>query len=84
MRFVNVRELRVQTPRVLRHVRNGEKVVITNRGKPQAVMLHLTEDEIEDLAFRQPAFLKDIEEARKEYRKKGGIPLAEAKRRLGV
>jgi len=84
MKFVNVRELRVQTPKVLRQIRNGEKVVVTNRGKPQAVMLHLTEDEIEDLAFRQPVFLKEIEEARKEHRKKGGIALKEARRRLGV
>lgn len=84
MYFVNVRELRVQTPKVLRRVRNGEKIVITNRGKPQAVMLHLTEDEIEDLAFRQPAFLKEIEDARKEYRKKGGMTSAELRRQLGI
>ena len=84
MQFMSIRELRLHTPHVMESVRKGKKVVITNHGKPQAVLLHLTEDEIEDIAFRQPAFLKEIEQARKEYRRKGGISLARARKRLGL
>ena len=32
--------------------------------------------------LRQPVFLKEIEQARKEYRRKGGVSLAQAKKRL--
>jgi prevent-host-death family protein len=84
MKFLNIRDLRLKTPAVLTAVQRGEKVVITNHGKPQAVLLHLTEDEIEDLVYRQPAFMKQIEESRKEHAKKSGLSLNEARKRLGL
>ncbi len=49
VKFVTLRELRLQTPRVLRKVSRGEKVIITNRGKPQAALVRLTEDDIDDV-----------------------------------
>jgi len=84
MQFLNVRELRLETPKVLRKVRNGGRVVITNRGKPQALLIGLSEDEVEDLVFRKPEFLRELDEARAEHRKKGGITLKEARKRLGL
>ncbi len=84
MKFLNVRDLRLKTPSVLKALEKGEKYVITNHGKPQAVLLHLTEDEIEDLVYKQPEFMAQIEESRKEYGKKGGVSLAEARKRLGL
>jgi len=38
MKFINVRELHIQTAGVLALVSKGEKIVVTNRGKPQAVI----------------------------------------------
>lgn len=84
MKFLNIRDLRLKTPSVLKQVENGEKVVITNHGKPQAILLHLTEDEIEDLVYQQPDFMAQIEESRKEYKAKGGVSLSEARKRLGL
>lgn len=84
MKFLNIRDLRLKTPSVLKGVERGEKYIITNHGKPQAVLLHLTEDEIEDLVYKQPEFMAQIEESRKEYGKKGGLPLREARKRLGL
>ncbi len=84
MKFLNIRDLRLKTPAVMKAVENGEKYVITNHGKPQAVLLHLTEDEIEDLVYKQPAFMAQIEEARREYGKKGGVSLSDARKRLGL
>ena len=82
MKFISVRELRLQTPRVLRRVSKGEKVVITNRGKPQAALVRLTEDDIDDLVLTHPSLLQEIEAARREYDTKGGVPLEEARRKL--
>ena len=84
MKFVNMRDLRLKTPSVMKGVKQGEKYIITNHGKPQAVLLHLTENEIEDLVYKQPEFMAQIEESRKEYGKKGGVSLSEARKRLGL
>jgi prevent-host-death family protein len=84
LKFLNMRDLRLKTPSVMKGVEKGEKYVITNHGKPQAVLLHLTEDEIEDLVYKQPEFMHQIEESRKEYGKKGGVSLAEARKKLGL
>lgn len=82
MRFVNIRELHQKTPRVVADASRGETYVITKNGKPQALLLPLNEDEIEDIAFNKPDFLKEIEASRKEYRKRGGISLEKARKRL--
>ncbi len=82
MRFVNVRELRIDTPKVLASVSHGEQVIITNRGKPQAVISSVTEDELEDIVFSSSPFLKMLDEVRKEGKEKGGTSLKEARRKL--
>ena len=82
MKFLNIRDLRLKTPAVMKGVEKGD--VITNHGKPQAGLLHRTEDEIEDLVYKQPEFMSQIEESRKEYGKKGGVSLSEARKRLGL
>jgi prevent-host-death family protein len=82
VKFVTVRELRVQTPRVLRRVSRGQKVIITNRGKPQAALVRLTEDDIDDVVLTRPSFLREIQAARREYAARGGVSLEEARRRI--
>ncbi len=82
MKFVSLRELRLETPKVLKRVSKGEKVVITNRGKPQAALVRLTEDDIDDVVLTQPSLLSEIDAARREYRTKGGTPLGKARTKL--
>jgi prevent-host-death family protein len=82
VKFVTVRELRLQTPRVLSRVARGQKVIITNRGKPRAALVRLTEDDIDDVVLTRPSFLREIEAARREHMVKGGVPLEEARRRI--
>lgn len=69
------------TARSLRLAR-GQKVIITNRGKPRAALVRLTEDDIDDVVLTRPSFLREIEAARREQAAKGGVPLEEARRRL--
>lgn len=69
MKFVNVRELKNKTSAVLNYTKNGEDVIITSRGKPRAVIHHLSEDEIEDyILLNHPEFKKKLREAYREYR----------------
>jgi len=82
VKFVSVRELRLQTPKVLRRVSKGEKVIITNRGKPRAALIRLTEDDIDDVVLTQPSLLREIDAARREYEAKGGVPLEKTRGKL--
>ena len=84
MDFVNVRDLKLHTGRVLNRLSRGGWAIVLRHGKPQAAIIRLTEDDIEDLVFKEPKFLRTLRAARAEYRRKGGMSLAEARRQLGV
>ena len=84
LRFVNVRELHNQTPRVLERVRRGEKTIVTFRGKPTALVIRLTEDQIEDIVFTQSSFLKDLDAVEREAVRKGSLSTAEVRQRLSL
>lgn len=84
MRFVNVRELHNGTPRVLRMVRRGEKIVVTQRGKPQAAILPLSEGDIEDLVLAHPLMEATYRTSRQEAKSKGWLTLEDVRRRLGL
>ena len=82
MRFVAMRELRINASSVL-DLAEKEDVVVTRNGKPAAALVHLDEDLLEDFIMaKHPTFYKSLEAARKEYLKKGGITLDEMRRRL--
>ena len=49
MKFINLRELHVDTAKVLARVSRGEKLIVTNRGKPQAIIAAITSDDLERL-----------------------------------
>jgi len=67
MKFTNVRELKLDTKKVLEMAGEGEDVVVTYRGKPKVVIKKLTEDEFEDYVLaNHPEIRRDIEEAYKE------------------
>ena len=68
MKFVNVRELKNKTSSVLRYTEEGEDVIVTSRGKPHAVIHHLSEDDIEDyILLNHPEFKKKLKKAYEEY-----------------
>jgi len=62
MKFVGVRELENKTDQVLRAVQKGEKVILTERGKPFAAIARLREEEIEHLIL-EGGWLKLAESA---------------------
>ena len=63
MKFVGGRELRNHTGKVLRAVQEGEKVILTKRGKPVAALVPLEEDEVKRLVLEGRAWLKLSESA---------------------
>lgn len=84
MRFVNVRDLRINASAILAKVIGGEDVVVTYRGKPEAAVIRLTEDMIEDFVVtRNRHFLKSLRDAYLGYKKKGGISAADMRKLIG-
>ncbi len=83
MKFATVRELQTNASRVLKKVRNGEDVVLTRIGKPEAALIRLSEDALEEfLVLRHPTLLKELRAAYKEYLKAGGITQEAMRQRL--
>jgi len=75
IQFVNIRELKSRASAVLRASRNGD-IVVTSRGKPQAILHAVTEGDLEDyLLAHSPRFVKSLEASYREYRRKGGVSL---------
>jgi len=51
MKFKNVAELHNKTTEILKYVKQEGYVVITNHGKPEAIIRKFSEDDIEDLVI---------------------------------
>lgn len=88
MRFISIRDLHDSTPDVLRRVAKGEDMIVTRFGKPEAALIPLDQDDLEDfLLWRNPRFLRTLQESAREYGKKGGKSLTvveqKIRRRLG-
>src|SRR5438309_1492463 len=63
----------------------GQMVVVTRRGKPVAALIGVDEFDYESLSLStNPTFVDLIARSRARLEKKGGIPAAEMRRRLGV
>lgn len=68
MKFINVRELKNRTSAVLHDTEGGEAIIVTSRGKPCAVIRHISEDDIEDyILLNHPEFKKKLKKAYREY-----------------
>jgi prevent-host-death family protein len=66
VKFTNVRELKAKTSEMLRSV---ERVLVTTHGRPTAMLVPVTEDDIEDaLLAYSPKLRKKIEEGLKDIR----------------
>ncbi|MEK7232190.1 MAG: hypothetical protein AAB268_00115, partial [Elusimicrobiota bacterium] len=62
----------------------SEDVVLTRRGKPAAAIIHLDEDLLDSFILaHHPTMIGEVEAARAEYRRKGGIDHATMKERIG-
>ncbi len=69
MKFTNVRELKAKTSEMLRTVERGNTVLVTRHGRPTAMLVPVTEDDIEDaLLAYSPKLRKKIEEGLKDIR----------------
>jgi len=62
-----------------------EPVVVTRRGKPMAALFRVKDTDWETLSLSMnPRFIALIQRSRARHKAKGGIPLAEARRRFKV
>jgi prevent-host-death family protein len=78
VKFTNVRELKAKTSAVLRTVEKGDTVLITTHGRPTAMLVPISEDDIEDamLAY-SPTLRKKIEDGLKDVRAGRTMSLAD-------
>jgi len=82
MQFVAMRELKNDPSRVLNRAARAD-LVITRNGKPTAALLRLDEDLLDDFVLaHHPTLLREVETARRDYRRAGGISHEEMKRRI--
>lgn len=80
MKFTNVRELKAKTSEMLRTVERGDTVLVTTHGRPTAMLVPVTEDDIEDaLLAYSPTLRKIIEEGLNDIRAGRTMRLSEYK-----
>ncbi len=69
MKFTNVRELKAKTSEMLRTVEKGNTVLVTTHSRPTAMLVPVTEEDIEDaLLAYSPTLRKKIEAGLKDIR----------------
>ena len=84
MKFTNVRGLKSKTSEMLRTVERGNTVLVTTHGRPTAMLVPVTEDDIEDaLLAYSPTLRRKIEEGLKDIREGRTMPLSGFKARRG-
>ncbi len=78
MKFTNVRELKSKTSEMLRTVERGNTILVTTHGRPTAMLVPVTEDDIEDaLLAYSPKLRKKIEEGLRDIRADRSMALAD-------
>lgn len=83
MKFATVRDLKNRTSELLRRAAGGAHVLITSHGKPVAMLTGMNESDLEDWVLaNDPGLRASIEEADREFRRGGGIPLEQVIREL--
>ena len=73
MRFVSVRDFRNSTSKIWEQVSNDEEIIVTNNGKPTALLLNITEDNFDETLrlARQTRALRALALAREEAAERG-------------
>jgi prevent-host-death family protein len=84
VKFTNVRELKAKTSEMLRTVEKGNTVLVTTHGRPTAMLVPVSEDDIEEaLLTYSPQLRKKIEAGLRDIREGKTPPLGEyLKRRV--
>ena len=78
MKFANVREHKSKTSAMLKTVERGNTVLVTTHGRPTAMLVPVTEDDIEDILWaHSPQLRKKIEEGIKDIRAGRTMTLSE-------
>jgi prevent-host-death family protein len=78
MKFANVRELKAKTSEMLRAVEKGNTVLVTTHGRPTAMLVPVTEDDIEDVLLEHsPVLRRKIDEGLKDIRAGRTLPLSD-------
>jgi prevent-host-death family protein len=73
MKFVTLRELKINPSKVLDRLAE-EDLVVTRSGKPAAALVYLDEDLLDEFVMaHHREFLEEVEAARTEFQEKGGI-----------
>ncbi len=82
MKFVSLRDLKINPSGVVDKLAR-EDVVVTRRGKPAAALVYLDEDLLDEyVLIHHPTLLKEVDAARDEYLKKGGIDHASMRKAI--
>lgn len=80
VKFADVRELKSKTSEMLRTVERGNTVLVTTHGRPIAMLVPVTEEDIEDaLLAYSPVLRKRIEDGLKDVRAGRTMRLSEYK-----
>jgi antitoxin (DNA-binding transcriptional repressor) of toxin-antitoxin stability system len=73
MEFVSLRDLKINPSKVVGRLRKGD-LIVTRNGKPAAALVYLNEELLEDFVLvHHPTLLGEVESAKAEYLKKGGM-----------
>lgn len=84
MRFVTLRQLKINPSAVLACLRT-DGAVVTRNGKPAAALVYLDEDLLDEFILaHHPRLLREVEAARREYVRTGGVGHAAMKKRIAA
>ena len=85
MRFATVAQLKNQTSELIRSAQDGETVVITKHGKPEAVMVRIREEDLEDWVLaHSPAVKAELDRLYAECLAGEAIPVEELFAKYGI
>ena len=73
MQFVTVRDFRSSPKAVWEKLRNDEEIIVTNNGKPMALLINLSEGNFEETleSVRQAKLMRDFSRIREEAAERG-------------
>jgi prevent-host-death family protein len=84
MKIVPLNEMKARFSTYLELAKRGD-IVVTKNGRPAAILHAVTDGDIEDYLFESdPRFIARIGALRREFQRRGGTSLADARKALRV
>ena len=78
VRFASIADLKNKTSELVRSAGEGKPVVITKRGQPTAVLMHMSEDELEDwIIENSPKVREELDRLYAQCLEGAGVPIEE-------